>query len=190
MITVRSALALGACLALVGACGGKNDQEEVQASPQEQYCTEVAAACSAANAQAQYPAHGNIACLAYAEQAAGFTLGVVGTSSGNTLECRRTHARLALGDAAHCVQAGPSGGNVCGTWCENYCALALRNCAGVNAIYADTAACLALCAGFPTNGPWDRMSNSVQCRIMEAAEASIDPVQHCPHAAVTSTVCL
>ena len=188
MITTRTALALSVSVGLTLACGGKED-EDVQASPIAQYCTDVASACSGVNAQ--YPAHGAIACAAYAENAAGFSLGVVGTSSGNTLECRRTHARMAKGDPAmHCVHSGPSGGNTCGSWCENYCTLALRNCTGANALYPDTPSCLTACAAFPTNGPFDRMSNSVQCRIMEAAESSLNPAQHCPHASAASTVCL
>lgn len=194
MRSSRWVAALGLYLGLAGACGRVEEEEEEQNQDCLDYCAEIAAACPAGTALAQYPAHGKLECLDYCDSAAAFALGTKDESSGNTLECRRTHARLALTDpAAHCLAAGPSGGNVCGSWCENYCALALRNCTGGSAFFPDAATCLATCAGFPQDGPFATpfatMSDSVQCRLMEAAEASKTPTC-CAHAAPASTACL
>lgn len=187
MRSFRSAVALALCLAL-SACG--KDEEEQKPTPCQTYCGEVAVSCTPASGFAQYPAHGLITCAAYCDQAAAFAVGAVGATTGNTVECRRTYARRAASDAAaNCVPAGPSGGGVCGGLCENYCALALKNCTGANALYASMTSCLTACGGFPANGPWDEMSDSVQCRLMEAAESFVKPEEHCPHAAAVSSVC-
>ncbi len=194
MNTARPALARLLCLTLLVACGGRDEKnaEESTLSPCSQYCSDVAAACPTDTPLQEYPAHAGFQCLAYCETIAAFPWGVVGTASGNTVECRRTHARLALGgDAAkHCAAAGPGGDDICGTWCENYCALAMKNCTGANALFPDASACFGACAAYPTDGPWDRMSNSVQCRIMEAGQSFLDPAVHCAHAAPSSNVCL
>jgi hypothetical protein len=177
------AAALGLVLALAGACGKTEEEKKNQGCLD--YCAAVEAACPAGTTFAQYPAHGLIECYDYCDGAAALALGSAGDTSGDTVACRLTHAELALADpATHCVSAGPTGGNVCGTWCENYCTLALRNCT----FFADRATCLTTCAGFPTNGPLDAMSDSVQCRVMEAAESGVRATC-CAHAAPISTAC-
>src|SRR5690606_16475090 len=88
------------------------------------YCEAVTGACT--DAYAQYT--NNDACLAVC-QTASWQLGTANDTGGNTLGCRTYHAAAAAADpATHCGHAGSSGGNVCGSWCEVYCELALNAC--------------------------------------------------------------
>jgi len=123
------------------------------------------------------------ACNAYCTTQAAWTAGTSGDMSGNTVGCRLYHATAAASDpATHCPHAGPTGGNVCGSWCENYCQLMAKNCTGANAVY-DAATCMTKCQTIPTSGmPNDAAGNTVQCRIYHlGAPAATDPAMHCPH---------
>jgi hypothetical protein len=83
--------------------------------------------------------------------------------------------------ATECANAGPSGNNVCGSWCENFCYLMEKNCTGSNAIY-DAATCMQKCATMPATGTaGDVSGDTVQCRIYHMGVAFDDPVTHCPH---------
>ena len=59
-----------------------------------------------------------------------------GDTTGNTIGCRLYHAGAAAADPVlHCPHAGPTGGNVCGSWCDNYCQLMAQETEpGVNAL--------------------------------------------------------
>jgi len=51
--------------------------------------------------------------------------------------------------------------------------------------YSSYAACVAICAAFPTTGsvtPLDTISDTVQCRNYHALVAPADQTTHCPHA--------
>lgn len=138
------------------------------------------ASCTGADAQYTDQA----ACLQMCNTAAGWKLGAVGDTSGNTVGCRSYHAGAAAGNpGVHCPHAGPSGGGVCGSYCESYCELAVQNCTGNDAVYADMDACMGACALFPADGtPNTTTGNSVQCRIYHAgAPAAASPATHCPH---------
>jgi len=110
--------------------------------------------------------------------------GSVGDASGNTVQCRMYHAVVAEQDGPlHCPHAGPSGGDVCGTWCDVYCDASASTCPGE---YADDSECQSACAGFDDSGsPGDIAGDTVQCRIhhLGLAQESQDPGTHCPHAA-------
>ncbi len=151
------------------------------------YCATVQAACT--NDDAQYTSEAE--CLSVCSDWAGWDSGSEGEQSGNTIACRLYHATAATGPEAnatslHCPHAGPSGGNVCGTWCDNYCALSARNCTDTHELYASEAVCTAACANFNATAPVGITDgNSVQCRIYHLQVAGSDPPDssgvHCPH---------
>jgi len=169
----------------------------VQPPTCEAYCQTVQEACGDAGAPtAQYD--DEAACLAYCDDQAALAPGAAGDVGGNTIGCRLTFAEAAAaamagGDdgATECLAAGPTGGNLCGSWCDNYCHLALENCAGDDALYADMAQCINTCATFPATGqPGDLTGDSVQCRIAHLALAgatSEAPADHCPQGSKAST---
>ena len=148
------------------------------------YCAKIQMNCTTddgGSGNAQYPDVQT--CTSYCTTAAGWPAGMTGDQTGNTIGCRLYHAGAAAADPVlHCPHAGPTGGAVCGSLCENYCQLMAKNCTGANAVY-DMATCMTKCATIPTNGkPNDTTGNSVQCRIYHLGAAASDPVTHCPHA--------
>ena len=153
----------------------------------EEYCATVTTACTADNAQYADEA----ACLDYVNTASGMPLGVMGDTDGNSIACRSYHAGVAATTDAdtHCSHAGPSGGDVCGDWCTNYCDLAATNCSGANELYADTVTCMDSCALISDLGaPNDASGNTVQCRIYHLGVAGSDVAGgsadlHCAHGA-------
>jgi hypothetical protein len=187
-----SSLAIGA--ALLSACGDDTTAKSADMSAATGdlsaasagcmlYCSTMTKACSGsadAGSLSQY--QDESACIHYCNGNGDWPAGTTGAASGNTLACRGTHAEAALGNpAAECANAGPSGNNTCGTWCENYCQLMEKNCVGANAIY-DATTCMQKCATMPSNGlPGDVDGDTVQCRIYHMGVAFDDPVTHCPH---------
>ncbi|HWE28824.1 MAG TPA: hypothetical protein VHB97_12525 [Polyangia bacterium] len=147
------------------------------------YCAKIEMNCTAGTdggGHAQYTSAN--ACNTYCTSAAAWPAGKVGDVSGNTIGCRLYHAGAAASDpTTHCPHAGPTGGDMCGSWCDNYCQLMAKNCTGSNAVY-DMATCMTKCATIPTTGmPNDTSGNTVQCRIYHLGVAATDPVTHCPH---------
>jgi hypothetical protein len=159
-----------------------------------EYCTTITASCAMGNRQYMTEADCNTYCMTNA----GWEAGVRDATSGNTIACRLYHAGAAemLSDPdTHCPHAGESGADTCGTWCENYCQLALRNCTGDNVLYPDMATCATACAAFADDGePDDTSGNTVQCRIYHLGVAGTDAASadtHCPHGgAVPTAQCL
>ncbi len=148
------------------------------------YCAKIAMNCTAAGdggSNAQYL--DSASCMSYCTTAAAWPAGMTGDLTGNTIGCRTYHAGAAAADPVlHCPHAGPTGGNVCGSWCDNYCQLMAKNCTGANVVY-DAATCVTKCATIPTSGHVnDTTGNSVQCRIYHLGAAASDPATHCPHA--------
>ena len=127
------------------------------------YCGRITAACTGGLAQFSDAS----TCLSWCLELGAPPVGANGDVGVNTLGCRSawvTTAESAPGLA--CAPAGPTGGNVCGSWCDNYCHLALHRCAGGSPLYPDTAACLTACGAFPQGGaPGDLAGDSVQCRV-------------------------
>ena len=150
----------------------------------QDYCASVQAACT--GDLAQYASVD--ACVDYCESWAMLPLGDLSDTSGNTVGCRIYHAGAAAADPAlHCDHAGPTGGNVCGTWCDNYCQLAQANCTGGDELYADGDACNTACADLEMSGAaGDTSGDSVQCRIyhLGVAGSPDGAATHCPHGAV------
>jgi len=142
-------------------------------------------------------------CENHCETYAGWEPGGRDAPVGNTIGCRTYHAGLALqeGPALHCPHAGPTGGNFCGSWCENYCTLEARNCREVQEegdtsiqLYDRFERCIVACAELPDAGvvaARDQVGDSVQCRINHLLLAGQDGVNsarvHCPHGALEPT---
>ncbi|MCA1663868.1 MAG: hypothetical protein LC659_06305 [Myxococcales bacterium] len=121
-------------------------------------------------------------CNATCMTAAAWPAGTAADTGGNTIGCRLYHAgAAAAAPSTHCPHAGPTGGDVCGSWCDNYCQLMAKNCTGSNAVY-DAATCMTKCATIPTNGNTnDTSGNTIQCRIYHLGVAATDPALHCAH---------
>ena len=153
------------------------------------YCAAVTTACTGDNAQYADQA----ACEAYCATWAQLPAGSQTDTAGNTVGCRTYHAGVASTDAEaatiHCGHAGPTGGNVCGSWCDNYCHLSQTNCAGDNELFADTAACTSACGDYPTTGAIGATDgDSVQCKLYHLGVAGSDGATsaavHCSHGGV------
>lgn len=79
-------------------------------------------------------------------------------------------------------ESGPPAGDAC----ETYCANAMANCSGDNALYPGMAECMATCAGLPEGDPADTAGNTVWCRAYHAGDPAVqDPNMHCPHASAS-----
>lgn len=145
----------------------------------ETYCTNALANCTGDNAV--YTSMDE--CMG---TCAGLPEGTPTDTAGNTVWCRAYHAGdPAVMDAGmHCPHASASGGTVCGTPCEAYCSLMGANCGGEVAVFPSEADCMAACAAFPDDAPFNAIDgNSAQCRIYHASfPAAADPVTHCGHA--------
>ena len=141
------------------------------------YCAKIQMNCPAggdAGSNEQYP--DTATCMSYCSTAAAWPAGMIGDMTGNTIGCRLYHAGAAAADPVlHCPHAGPTGGNVCGSLCDNYCQLMAKNCTGNNAVY-DAATCMSKCAMLGTQGHAnDTSGNTVQCRIYYLGLAASDP---------------
>lgn len=190
------ALAVAAVLSAVlglAACGSDSDPAPDPTAGCAAYCTTISTNCTAGNAQFASEAACNTYCNRARTAPEYWAAGTAGATSGNSLACRTYHggAPAAADAALHCPHAGPSGGNLCGTWCANYCDLALSACTGGLALYADRAACETACAGIPAGGvPNATAGNTLQCRIYHlgvAASSAANATIHCPHGNATPT---
>jgi hypothetical protein len=136
------------------------------------YCTTIMDACG------DTPQYANQrGCEDHCTSYAGLPLGNEGEQSGNTVACRLYHATVASATTPelHCPHAGPTGGNVCGSWCENYCFLALRNCP---MLFGDGGEerCQQECGQIPDDGEsGDQSGDTVQCRMHYLGLAGTEP---------------
>ena len=165
-------------------------------------------------------------CLTWcASDKVGIELGTLDDTAAHTVGCRQNwleKAREAVGPekAIYCSYAAASGGDQCGTWCENYCAIGTRTCTTANTEYPNDkptyfdddpaldadAECRAACNfGTETNLPLLPMvmqhfgyGDTVQCRLHHYQAAVLQgPEQrsayglHCGHGAPEPTeLCL
>jgi len=104
----------------------------------------------------------------------------------------------------YCANAGPGGNGACGSNCENYCRLFKDACASDFEKYAavaedgddGTAVCVSKCLGlvdthlFDSRDSGNYLGDTLQCRIVHATSATLDPAGHCGHAEIKSTKCL
>ena len=151
----------------------------------ETYCDTVGANCTDTNEQYESRAVCLRACSRLED-------GQPGDDIGNTVQCRLHYAESAAsaGEAAgNCSVAGPGGAqldnpNICGTYCDGLCTLALDTCKGANFRFTSLSECKAACEALPDLGNYNDSiieGNSVQCRLYHVSAAQIDPIIHCPH---------
>ncbi len=108
---------------------------------------------------------------------------------GDAIACRYAAAQGAVKGGSDalllCPFAGGTGGNLCGSWCENYCHLAALNCS----IFPTYDSCLEQCANVSTNpsdGP--RTGDNIQCRIYFAGLAALENASaNCKEASIGGT---
>ncbi|MBM4345389.1 MAG: hypothetical protein FJ100_18615 [Deltaproteobacteria bacterium] len=141
------------------------------------YCEAVTSACGTSGANAQYASLAE--CTSWCADLAMIFPGAAADKSGNTIGCRAYHAKLAKVDASsaatHCPHAGKTGGNMCGTWCENYCSLAQMNCMATLG-FKNQGECMSTCNKAPVNSAVnDQTGYSVQCMIVQGGLAFNDP---------------
>lgn len=164
-------IALVSSLVVLGGCPTIDVPPDLCAT----YCEEVIRVCGPLDQEA--PSTGQYlnleACKIYCKSASDMAPGAEGDEAVDTVSCRTYHASLAaLDPETHCNHAGPTGGNVCGSYCEVYCGLMTRNCPDA---FSGQQACQAECEAFGTDGNTsDDTGDTVQCRIHFAGLAGID----------------
>jgi hypothetical protein len=124
------------------------------------------------------------ACVAFAQ-------GPVGATSGNSLECRATHAAAAASaPATECPAAGPAGDGTCGANCEGFCTVAMGVCPSQFATFTD---CTTACQGFAGNATHftatSSSGNTFTCRLYHLGAAAAGDPSRCDAIAVTSPIC-
>ncbi len=174
--------------------------------PCERYCDTVAENCTGLNQQwatgdvanAVTDEQGRIECDAYcrANWLAPTSGPEVGADPGSeargtdAISCRQHYAESASMSATDevllCPRAGGTGGNLCGTWCENYCHLTAMNCPS---LFNTVELCLEQCPAVSTMGkPGDIAGDSIQCRAYYAGLAGVESAgPSCKEAAIGST---
>lgn len=115
--------------------------------------------------------------------------GTVTDQEVNTVGCRIR--ALTDNGADGCQAASLSGGGVCGSYCENYCDLAFKNCPNQPGFFETFSQCLNACGALSSGGTnMDSYGDSVQCRIYHLGVAGDNQSggsdTHCPHGAVYS----
>ncbi|ACY17774.1 hypothetical protein [Haliangium ochraceum] len=150
---------------------GEMVDARISATLCESYCSKVMSNCL--ETETQYGSTGE--CVDTCT-AAGWREGEVGDTSGNTLNCRLSHAdALAAEDPAqYCPIAGPTGGGVCGSLCQNYCFYTNDICGDQG--YTSPGQCEEACDKLvdQDGGATEISGNTVQCRINHALSASLE----------------
>jgi len=120
-------------------------------------------------------------------------------SGGDSFACRYYHAGLAAsaGPNPHCSHAGPSGGALCGNYCQAYCNAMMGLCGAVgqttDGYSSSYSTCLSLCGAIPTvagtvlytsNGA--AANDDIMCRLYHGANNGLlAPVPHCSHGSLS-----
>ncbi|MBT9555043.1 MAG: hypothetical protein IV100_03390 [Myxococcales bacterium] len=138
------------------------------------YCGLMAEVCQ--GEQAQYTS--SVACQTACQS---FSLGPPGDATGNTLTCRYGRALLAEKNAAEqntadaaalCVEAGPTGGDGCGSVCAGFCTLAQELCVATW-VGLD---CEGVCSTFPEGSATCRADAAI---AGDCASTSVTPGGAC-----------
>ena len=152
----------------------------------DEYCGKIMSVCAGDIAQYSDERTCILQCLDHLTAA-----GTVDDYSDNTIGCRIVHTGNAerSDPEVHCYHAGLSGGNICGTWCDNYCSLSASVCAGGDALYGSQEECLGACQSFSDVTQYGEFEgDTVQCRL-EQLRLAIDDVSLCTQAAPESEIC-
>ena len=183
------ALALGACQAVAGIEERKLDPKLLPRVDSEQcqdYCEVVMEACTGEDA-----VYANVdQCLGVC---AALDPGDAQEPNGNTVACRADQAQNALSEPkGYCRSAGPGGNGECGTDCEAYCTVFPKICKDKYE-YSTTAECLKTCNAltdqdrYNLDNDHDHKGDTIECRLVHMASASVEPATHCPHAPLRPT---
>lgn len=167
-------------------CPGHTTGQQVTSLCQE-YCDAVMANCS--GDYSQYL--GSDVCLSVCKV---LPEGSPGDQSGNSVQCRLTHAAAVTETGepqVDCPAAGPGGAGVCGDDCTGFCTIMVEYCTQ----YSNPQECNDVCAGVPKLGGYSATlkddsgaslfasGNSVECRLWHVSSATQLPATHCLHAA-------
>jgi hypothetical protein len=178
--TIASVFAVsGAALACASIAG--ISAAELDADVCQSYCRAVLDACTD-----EFEVYTSLGvCLDYC---ATLSPGEPGDDSGNTVNCRLTHARniADIGEElVNCPIAGPGGNGVCGSNCEGFCTAHRAICDPE----LSEQACLNACGKLEDTGGYvtsQQSGNTVQCRLYHVSAATISVDPHCSHAAGAS----
>jgi len=126
-----------------------------------------------------------------------FPQGNLTDTGGNTLGCRLYHAGApaVANSTLHCPHASPSGGLVCGDYCDAYCSIGLFHCSAASGwplmesgLFNDQTDCHSVCSTAYAVGDINDISsaNTLGCRLYHA-QASIftGDLTHCSHASAS-----
>jgi hypothetical protein len=181
-------LGLAACQAIAGIEDRKLDPEadepgQPDASKQcQSYCESVMAACIGDNAVYTSPEH----CLRVCSK---LDPGDPNEPVGNTVACRARQAQIAKVSEPEetCRSAGPGGDGECGTDCEAYCTLYPQICPD-QYLYESEESCLQACSGLAEQHRYNLMDDhegdTIECRLVHTASATVLPEEHCKHAPI------
>lgn len=149
----------------------------------DRYCALLESACAGPYAQFATPIDCRAAC-------ATLPAGATSDRAENSVGCRSHFAETAAATdpATYCPVAGPTGGGVCGTRCEAFCALAVGLCASNGAPWGSETACMDDCAAFPYRDGGDG-GDTLDCRLGALRSAIRDPAGHCADLGVDSGAC-
>jgi hypothetical protein len=164
----------------------------------EAYCSTVTDNCTGAK-NGQYatstPSPAKVRCIAMCND---MTAGSASDTSGDTVGCRLSHAKLAKDDpTTNCPKAGATGGGTCGaSRCDDFCKLAVAHC-GTKAPFTNEADCKTKCAAMTFNasaagGELDQTKQTLNCaqyHLQASYESAAAATTHCPHLTVTSGPC-
>lgn len=166
-------LATIAIVLAAAACGTVSEKVDPTCG---EYCEAITATCTGNSSQYASEEVCNIFC----RDELAFPVGEPEVQSGNSVNCRLTHTGFASRNppdslVTHCPHAGPTGGNTCGTWCENYCHAAVLNCSS-HLFDGELAECLNVCGAELANvgqdgATGDTSGNTIQCRLTYLALA-------------------
>jgi hypothetical protein len=182
-------LSLGACQAVAGIEDRKLDPKlapRVDSEQCKQYCAVVMEACTGEDAV--YATLGQ--CLGVC---AALDPGDPEEPRGNTVACRAVQADNALAEPkGYCRSSGPGGNGECGTDCEAYCTVFPKICAKQYE-YSSAADCLKTCNALTEQDRYnldddhDHKGDTVECRLVHMASATVDAATHCAHAPLRPT---
>jgi len=196
LLACNGLLGIGAA-SLEEDAGGGGDAGSGEAATEfscANYCSVIMQNCTGANAEYLSAAICNSMCPAFEQGTA------IADTADDTLGCRLYFAeQAAQSPATSCRQAGPLGGNHCGSSpCGPFCDQDLGYCTGdkPNA-YASVSGCVTACANYTYNtadagDTTTESGNTLNCRLWHLETAYTSDAFgkfHCPHTAQVSTTC-
>jgi hypothetical protein len=191
MMSRRGGPLLWLVLLLALACGKVDSKAEAGDTVNDRasggcsdYCDSVMSACTGENAV--YVSQEE--CLSVCDL---LEPGDAEQPSGNTLACRAAQARSAERNPhAYCSAAGPGGNGSCGSDCEAYCGMYSQACPA-EAAAQGIDGCIENCGTLVDQPSFDLVTDhggdTIECRLVHLAVATLNPSEHCQHAQLAAT---